>query len=60
VGLTGFQNEISCGGVHMRLPTPVTAHSKAWICGRSLAWIMGSNSAEGVEIFLLKMLYFVK
>jgi hypothetical protein len=45
-------------GVH--LPTPVAAPSKAWICGRSLAWIMGSNSAGGVEIFLLKMLRFFR
>ena len=27
------------------LPIPVAARSKAWVCGRSLAGIMGSNPA---------------
>jgi hypothetical protein len=27
------------------LPIPVTARSKAWVCGRSLAGIVGSNPA---------------
>jgi hypothetical protein len=28
-------------------PVPVAARSKAWVCGRSLAGIAGSNSARG-------------
>ena len=27
------------------VPVPVAARSKAWVCGRSLAGIMGSNPA---------------
>jgi len=34
-------------------PIPVAARSKAWVCGRSLIGIMGSNSAEIIEVFLL-------
>ena len=26
---------------------------KAWVCGRSIAGIAGSNSAEGMDVFLL-------
>jgi hypothetical protein len=29
------------------VPIPVAARSKAWVCGRSLAGIAGSNSAGG-------------
>ena len=29
---------------------PVVARSKAWVCGRSLAGIAGSNSAEGLYL----------
>jgi hypothetical protein len=28
-----------------RLPVPVAARPKAWVCSRSLAWIAGSNPA---------------
>ena len=31
---------------------PVAARSKAWVCGRSLARITGSNPAEGMYICL--------
>jgi len=30
-----------------KLPVPVTARSKAWVCGRSLAAIVGSYPAGG-------------
>jgi len=30
------------------MPIPVAARSKTWVCGRSLAGIMGSNTAGGV------------
>jgi hypothetical protein len=29
------------------------ARSKAWVCGRSLAVIVGSNTAGGMDICLL-------
>ena len=32
---------------------PVAARSKAWICSRLLAGIVGSNPAEGVDVCLL-------
>jgi len=34
-------------------PVPVAARSKAWVCGRSLAEIMGSNPAGGMDVCLL-------
>jgi len=35
---------------------PVAARSKAWVYGRSLAGIVGSNPAEGKEVCLLWVL----
>jgi hypothetical protein len=32
------------------LPIPVAARSKAWACGRSLAWIAGSNPSQGMSV----------
>ena len=32
---------------------PVAERSKAWVCGRSLAGIVGSNSAAGINVSLL-------
>jgi hypothetical protein len=29
------------------------ARSKAWVCGRSLAGIVGSNPAGGMDVYLL-------
>jgi hypothetical protein len=34
----------------------VIAGSKAWVCGRLLAGIMGSNPTEGMDVFLLRVL----
>jgi len=31
-------------------PTPVAARSKAWVCGLSLAGIVGSNPAGGINV----------
>jgi hypothetical protein len=31
-------------------PIPVVAHSKAWVCGRSLAGIALSNIAGGMDV----------
>ena len=33
-----------------REPVPVAARSKAWVCGRSLAEIVGSNPTEGMDV----------
>jgi hypothetical protein len=38
----------------------VTASSKAWVYGRSLAGVVGSNPAGGMDICLLGVLNFVK
>jgi hypothetical protein len=35
------------------LPIPLTARSKAWVCGRSLARIASSNPAEGMDVCVL-------
>jgi hypothetical protein len=37
----------------MNVSSPVAARSKAWVWGRSLAGIAGSNPAEGVDVCLL-------
>jgi hypothetical protein len=39
--------------VCMYKPIPVAARSKAWVCGRSLAGIVGSNTAGGMDVCLL-------
>ena len=31
-------------------PIPSAARSKAWVCGRSLAGIVGSNPAGGMDV----------
>jgi hypothetical protein len=31
-------------------PIPVAARSKLWVCGRSLAAIVGSNPAGGMDV----------
>ena len=43
-----------------RLPIPVAARSKPWVCGRSLVGIAGSNLAEGMHVCLLWVLCFVR
>ena len=37
----------------MEKPIPVAARSKAWVCGRWLAGIAGSNRAGGMDVCLL-------
>ena len=32
------------------MPVPVVARSKVWVCGRSLAEIVGSNAAGGMDV----------
>ena len=38
----------------------VAAPSKTWVCGRSFAWIAGSNPAEGMDFCLLWVFYFAR
>ena len=38
------------------IPDPSGPWSKAWVCGRFLAGIAGSNPAEGMDICLLGVL----
>jgi len=33
-----------------KLPIPVAARSKSWVCGRSFARIVGSNPAGGMNV----------
>ena len=35
------------------LPIPVAARSEVWVCGRSLAGIVGSNPTGGMDVCLL-------
>jgi hypothetical protein len=37
----------------LKKPIPVAAPSEAWVCGRSLARIVGSNLARGMAVCLL-------
>jgi hypothetical protein len=32
------------------MPIPITERSKAWVCGRSLAGVAGSNSAGDMDV----------
>jgi hypothetical protein len=36
-----------------KVPIPVAARSKAWVCGRSLAAIVGSNHIRWMDVCLL-------
>ena len=37
------------------MPIPVAARSKTWVCGRSLAAIVGSNPAGGMAMSLVNV-----
>jgi hypothetical protein len=46
--------EISLLGIlTVKRPIPVVAQSKAWVCDRSLAGIVGSNPAEDIDVCLM-------
>ena len=47
-------------GKPFKFPTLVAARSKVLVCGRSLAGIVGSNSAEGIDVCLLWVLSVLK
>jgi len=36
--------------IYKNAPIVVAAHSKSWVCGRSLAGIAGSNSAGDINV----------
>ena len=42
--------------VEIKLPFPVAARSKAWVCGLSFAGIVGSNHGGGMDVCHLEML----
>jgi len=42
------------------IKSPVSAWSEAWVCGRSLAGIVGSNAAGGMDVCLLLVLSVVR
>jgi len=39
--------------VYIIVPVPVAARSKAWVCGRLPAEIVGSNPTGGMDVCLL-------
>ena len=41
--------------LNVHVPVPVAARSKAWVCGRSPAEIVGSNPTWGMDICLLML-----
>jgi len=41
-------------------PNPVAARSNEWVCGRSLAGIVGSNPAGGTDVCFLCLLCVVR
>jgi len=45
---------------YLNQPIPVAAQSKTYVCGRSLAGILVSNSTGGMDVCLLWVLYFVR
>jgi len=49
-----YKNVISCfvPGIK-RMPMPVTAHTKAWVCGRSFAEIADLNPAGRQKVSFL-------
>ena len=40
----------------MQLSIPVAVRSNAWVCGRSLGGIAGSNPAEGMNVRIMCLL----
>ena len=40
-------------GNYTYVPIPVAVRSKAWVCGRSLTRIVGSNPTGGMNVCLL-------
>ena len=51
---------ISTCGIKLHMPVPVAARSKAQVCGRSPAEIVGSNTTGGMDVCLLGALCVVR
>jgi hypothetical protein len=47
-------------GLNISLPMLVAARSNAWVWGRSLAGIAGSNPAGSMDVCLLRVLFVVR
>jgi len=45
--------EINFGNYATKWPIPVAARSKAWVCDRSPAETVGSNSTGGIDVCLM-------
>jgi len=50
---TAFSDSIFMYYSDKSWPIPVAARSKAWVCGLSLAWIVGLNPLGGIDVCLL-------
>jgi hypothetical protein len=46
--------------VYSNMAIPVAARSKAWVCGRSLSGIVGSNPPGGMDVYLLWVLCVIR
>ena len=44
----------------MVMPIPVATRSRAWVCGRTLAGIVGSNPTMGMDVCLMRVLCVVR
>jgi len=55
-----FFNNYSLETLSVLLPVPVAAWYKSWVCGSSLAEIVGLNPAGGMDVSLLWVLYVVR
>ena len=53
VYVTSEQSRLKSGTLKSGMPNPAAARSKAWVCGRSLVEIVGSNPAGGMDVCLL-------
>jgi hypothetical protein len=57
VGYTAFVNNfMQLMHALYSVPIPVAARSKAWVCGRSLSGIAGSNPGGGMDVCFLGVL----
>ena len=43
---------------HYHTPIPAASRSKAWVCGRLLAGIVGSNPAGDIDVCILRVIFF--
>jgi hypothetical protein len=53
VYVTSEQSRLKSGTLKSGMPKQAAARSKAWVCGRSLVGIVGSNPAGGMDVCLL-------